>query len=125
LVGRAAVYKGIPKDCAFPDLLIRIRVDKTRVEPQYIVYYFQTLEARKYIEKEASGTSPSMKKVSQPKLERMQIAVPPLDEQRRIVAYLDSVQARLASLRELQSQTQEELDALLPSVLDKAFKGEL
>ncbi len=30
-----------------------------------------------------------------------------------------------ASLRELQSQTGEELDALLPSVLDKAFKGEL
>jgi type I restriction enzyme S subunit len=39
--------------------------------------------------------------------------------------YLDSVQARLASLRELQSQTQEELNALLPSILDKAFKGEL
>jgi hypothetical protein len=33
--------------------------------------------------------------------------------------------ARLASLRELQSQTQEELNALLPSVLDRAFKGEL
>ena len=41
-------------------------------------------------------------------------------EQRRIVAYLDSVQARLASLRELQSATGEEL-----SVLDRAFKGEL
>ena len=48
-----------------------------------------------------------------------------LDEGRRIVAYLDSVQARLASLRELQSATGEELDALLPSVLDRAFKGEL
>ncbi len=55
-----------------------------------------------------------------------------LDDQRRIVAYLDSFslgrdlrQARLASLRELQSQTGEELDALLPSVLDRAFKGEL
>jgi type I restriction enzyme S subunit len=46
-------------------------------------------------------------------------------EQRRIVAYLDSVQARLASLRELQSETQEELGALLPSVLDRAFRGEL
>ncbi len=34
-------------------------------------------------------------------------------------------QWRLASLRELQSQTGEELGALLPSVLDKAFKGEL
>jgi len=39
------------------------------------------------------------------------------DEQRRIVAYLDSVQARLASLRELQPATGEELDAL-----DRAFK---
>ena len=48
-----------------------------------------------------------------------------LDEQRRIVAYLDSVQARLASLRELQSATGEELSVLLPSVLDRAFKGEL
>jgi hypothetical protein len=32
---------------------------------------------------------------------------------------------RLASLREVQSATGEELGALLPSVLDKAFKGEL
>jgi hypothetical protein len=31
----------------------------------------------------------------------------------------------LVSLRELQSQTGEELDELLPSVLDRAFKGEL
>ena len=30
-----------------------------------------------------------------------------------------------ASMREPQSQTKEELDALLPSVLDRAFKGEL
>jgi type I restriction enzyme S subunit len=48
-----------------------------------------------------------------------------LDEQRRIVAYLDSVQARLESLRELQSATGEELGALLPYVLDRAFKGKL
>ena len=44
---------------------------------------------------------------------------------KHIMEYLDSVQARLASLRELQSETQEELDALLPSVLDRAFKGEI
>lgn len=33
--------------------------------------------------------------------------------------------AKVNVLRKLQSQKQEELDALLPSVLDKAFKGEL
>ncbi len=49
-----------------------------------------------------------------------------------IVEYFDSFSLRrdlrhawLALLRELQSATGEELDALLPSVLDRAFKGEL
>jgi hypothetical protein len=57
--------------------------------------------------------------------------------QQRAIAYLDSVQTRLAShkgmisLREphkgviLQSATGEELDALLLSVLDRAFEGAL
>jgi len=34
-------------------------------------------------------------------------------------------QSMVNMLREIQSQTQEELDALLPSVPDRAFKGEL
>ena len=38
---------------------------------------------------------------------------------------MSSDQAWLVSLWELQSATGEELSALLPSVLDKAFKGEL
>jgi len=33
--------------------------------------------------------------------------------------------ARLVAMREVQSTTGEELSALLPSVLDRAFKGEL
>lgn len=41
------------------------------------------------------------------------------------MAYLDGLQAKVDALKALQAQTQAELDALLPSVLDKAFKGEL
>jgi type I restriction enzyme S subunit len=53
-------------------------------------------------------------------------------EQRRIVAYLDGLSERVNELpapvlsgRRLQAESQEKLDALLPSVLDRAFKGEL
>ena len=49
----------------------------------------------------------------------------PLPEQRRIVAYLDDLQAKVDCLKALQAQTHAELDALLPSILDKAFNGEL
>ncbi len=58
-------------------------------------------------------------------IKNIEIALPPLDKQRRIVDYLDGLQAKVNALRGLQSQSQEELDALLPSVLDRAFKGEL
>ncbi|MEW5940436.1 MAG: hypothetical protein AB1750_12275 [Chloroflexota bacterium] len=46
-------------------------------------------------------------------------------ERRRTVAYLDSVQARLASLRWLKSEAQEKLSALMPSALDRTFTREL
>lgn len=53
------------------------------------------------------------------------IPLPPLPEQRRIVAELDALQAEVDALKRLQSETAAELDALLPAILDRAFKGEL
>jgi len=53
------------------------------------------------------------------------LPVPPLAEQRRIVAELENVRAEVEALRRLQIDTANELDALLPAVLDRAFKGEL
>ncbi len=50
--------------------------------------------------------------------EAIPVPLPPLFEQRRIVAELDT-------LKRLQAETAAELDALLPAILDKAFKGEL
>jgi type I restriction enzyme S subunit len=52
-------------------------------------------------------------------------AVPPLSEQRRIVAELDALLAEVDALNRMQAETSAELDALLPSFLDKLFKGEL
>ena len=43
----------------------------------------------------------------------------------RIIAYLDDLQGKVDELRRLQAETQKELDALMPSVLAKAFAGEL
>jgi type I restriction enzyme S subunit len=51
--------------------------------------------------------------------------VPDLPAQRRIVAELDALQAEVDKLKALQAETAAELDALLPSILDKAFRGEL
>ena len=67
-----------------------------------------------------------MKKISQGIV--MDIPFPTdvsLEEQHRIVSGLDSLCSKLSRLKMLQVQTTAELDALLPAILDKSFKGEL
>lgn len=71
-----------------------------------------------------TGTA-GQQRVPQSFLQQKTIPVPPLSEQHRIVAYLDELHTKVDSLKRLQAETTAELDAMLPSVLDRAFNGEL
>lgn len=53
------------------------------------------------------------------------LRVPALTEQEEVAKSLDGMQTYVDALKLLHQETQTELDALLPSVLDKAFRGEL
>ena len=46
-------------------------------------------------------------------------------EQQHIVAYWDGLQAQVSALRGLQEALPRELESPLPSVSDRAFRGEL
>jgi len=58
-------------------------------------------------------------------MKSLRINLPPLAEQRRILAELDALQTEVDALKRLQAETAAEVDALLPAILDRAFKGEL
>jgi len=58
-------------------------------------------------------------------LSKLLLPVPPTEEQRRILLWLEGLDKKVDVLRRLQSETAAELDALMPSILDKAFRGEL
>ncbi|HXH12357.1 MAG TPA: restriction endonuclease subunit S [Alphaproteobacteria bacterium] len=126
LVGHAAIYDGEPLPCIYPDLMMRLEPDSTRVEGRFVWYWLQCPVARDFIREHAKGTSSSMKKISQETV--MAIPFPvilSLKEQRRIIAELDALQAEVDRLKALQAETATELDALLPAIFDRAFRGEL
>jgi type I restriction enzyme S subunit len=119
--GKSFLIRKCPK-AVFASYLIRLRV-KHSVSVEYLYRYFQTPSYWGQITDEKKGTG--QPNVNGKKLANIQVPIPPLSEQRRIVAYLDSLQAKVDALGRLQAETGAELDALLPSVLDKAFKGEM
>jgi type I restriction enzyme S subunit len=87
------------------------------------MYWLSQPAVQKFInEKQKGATRQGFTKAQ---IEAFEIPLLPLTEQHRIVAYLDDLQSKADSLKQLQSETTAELDALLPSILDKAFKGEL
>ncbi len=87
----------------------------------YLYWFFRKMRPD-YLKNSFGGAQPN---ISQKMIRETEISIPPLPEQCRIVAYLDSLQAKVDALRRLQAETSAELDALMPAVLDKAFKGEM
>jgi type I restriction enzyme, S subunit len=126
LVGHVAIYDGRPTPCIYPDLMMRLDVDEEKADKRFIVHLLKCTPVRDYIKRNAKGTSPTMKKISQDIV--MKIPFPthlPRTEQSRIVERLDDLQGKVDSLRTLQAETTAELDALLPAVLAQAFAGRL
>jgi restriction endonuclease S subunit len=124
-VGRFALYtnySGITQ--VYPDKLIRLRVDTNKVLAKFVCLAANSSEGRKAIETFCATTAGNIG-ISATNLKSVPIPVPPLSEQKRIVDYLDTFQSYKLTIKQKQAEASAELDALLPSILDKAFKGEL
>jgi type I restriction enzyme S subunit len=108
-------------DCCFPDSIVGIQARPELTTPEFI--YLAVEHAKKTALAEATQTT--QPNINLGNLQRLKVRVPPLDEQRRTVAELDALQSQVDSLKRLQAETATELDALLPAILDRAFKGHL
>jgi len=119
--GKSFLIRNCP-EAVFASYLIRLRV-KQLVTAEYLYKYFQTPSYWLQIVGQKKGTG--QPNVNGKKLASIVVPIAPPEEQRRIVTYLNNLQLKVENIKNLQSETQKELDALMPSILDKAFKGEL
>jgi type I restriction enzyme S subunit len=87
----------------------------------YLAYCLKWLTPQ--IEREAGRTT--FREVKRSRFKTFKIPIPSLEEQKRIVQYLNEISKNIESLKLLQHKTEEELEKLVPAILDRAFKGEL
>jgi len=107
-------------DCCIPDSIVGV-TPREGTDSEYIYYYLTYL--RSHLEEIAPQSA--QKNINLQILSPLPVPKLTLSEQRQIVAELDTLQAKVDTLKRLQSETSVELDALLPAILDRAFKGEL
>jgi type I restriction enzyme S subunit len=106
--------------------MMRLELREELADRTFVWRWLQSPLVREHIERHAKGTSPTMKKISQSVV--MNIPFPEgvtVEEQRRIVSQLAVLQGRVEEAHRLQKQSSVEIDALLPSILDRAFTGGL
>lgn len=95
----------------------------SQLDCDYLVYLLKGPAVRQQItDRQAQTCQPFL---ALKDLRSLSVSVPGLSQQRRIVAHLDAMQAQVNALKKLQTETAAELDALIPSIIDKAFRGEL
>ncbi len=121
-VGKTAIFDH-EGEYLFASFLLRIRPVREIVLPEFLKLTLNFMRAEGvFLDAQRFQVNT---KLNASEFGEFEISVPLLPEQRRIVAELDALQAEVDALKRLQAETAAELDALLPSILDKAFKGEL
>jgi type I restriction enzyme S subunit len=117
-VGKVALIHLDDPECIAGAYFITMRFDQ-RVEPIYMRSVLASTSIRSIVAKQSRQAA--QQNFSGPALRRLTVPLPPLDLQRRFARYMNETEA----LRCAQRQSLAELDDLLDSLLDRAFRGEL
>jgi len=101
---------------------LTFRVNEEICSPWYLLVYMKTPEAISQLGGISPGSAGRNRVLSVKRLGEVMVPIIPLEYQRWMT---DALKVELQTLRNLQAENAAELDALMPSILDRAFKGEL
>lgn len=118
-VGVPAIYRGEPNCYIYPDLMMKLRVS-SELDTDYVYFAMSSEAGRDFLRARASGTSGTMPKINQKTLKSLPVPIPPIGEQRRIVAKINRLMnlccALDAQIDAATSKQTELLDAVMAQV---------
>lgn len=94
---------------------------KGLVTSQFLCFYFLSNEGLMQIDSGSRGSADRNRVISMARLNKFTVPVPDYDKQ----LWFNQLQSYVEKIKQAQSENATELEALMPSILDKAFKGEL
>jgi type I restriction enzyme S subunit len=122
-VGRVAVFRhGFEPGFVNQHVAI-CRLPSDQIDPDFVVWGLRAPHGQAQLLGQRYGQGkPGLNLAN---IRQLHLPIPPLCKQRSIVEELNQLQAQVKALQGFERETATEIDALLRSILDKAFKGRL
>lgn len=125
LVGNCVLVKEEPRrDILLSDKVLRL-VLCDEIDSNYILYSLKTSNCRNQIQIMSTGNQDSMRNIGQDRIKKIEIPLPPLTEQQRIVKEIESRLSQATASETYIENALQQAEALRQSILKKAFSGEL
>ena len=121
-IGKAAIIKEELNNLSVGAFLRIIRIYEN-IQKKYIGFYFYTLSYRNYIREIVKGVN--INNIKDSYLNEMFLPLPPLPEQRRIVAKIEELFTKLDAGVEALKKAKKQIKRYQQSVLKYAFEGKL
>ena len=125
LVGKASLVPKVRPRLLLCDLLYRCRVDPKSVIPEFVVHQLRSLTGRYQIERDAVGSSGSMKKIGQETIQNFIVTLPSIEEQSQILTSLAARTSRIDTITETTLQSIRLLRERRSAVITAAVTGQL
>lgn len=125
LVGSAARYAGPPDWAIFPDLLIRLRPDESRLRSDFLEMALQMPAIHRGLRARAKGLAGSMPKIDQGAIAETSIPLPTLDTQAAMVRHHRDLTGQRLFLTDAIVRSEKRSVRLRRALLATAFSGQL
>ena len=111
LVGRFLFMENIDSIVSFSGFTIRLRMKTTMIMPKLLCYYLRSASVRTQIMTDSKGSN--IKSISQGVLANLQIPVPTVEEQNRIIAQIEIAEKKIADMQIVLSSAQKQKNDIL------------
>ncbi len=123
LVGACVIVDRVSRPVYLSDKVLRLVLPEEL--KLWILYFLRSAEGRKQIESLASGNQLSMRNISQASLRSIMIKLPSTSEREEIIAKVKSLLDSADRLGRRYEAAHKSTEILNPSILAKAFRGDL
>jgi type I restriction enzyme, S subunit len=119
-LGRGYIWKGQIPNCIHQNHIFSVRVDRTRLLPEYLAYLVQSSFGKAYFLKVAHKTT-NLASINSTKLKAFPTLIPRISVQEIMVLILQNIDAKIL----VETQRRSALEALFNSLLHHLMTGKV